>query len=72
VRTLQGVAPKGKLAVHLVGQGDTLYRLAAKYYGDSTRWKLIQDANPGLPNGGVKGLRLGTELVIPAVPEQGR
>jgi len=66
------LAPNGKLAVHRVGQGDTLYRLAAKYYGDSTRWQLIQDANPGLPNGGVKGLQLGTELVIPAVPEQGR
>jgi len=69
----QGDVPsKGKAMVHRVGPGDTLYRLAAKYYGDSTRWKLIQDANPGLPDGGVKGLKLGTELVIPAAPEQGR
>jgi nucleoid-associated protein YgaU len=63
------VAP---LAVHRVAQGDTLYRLAAKYYGDSARWKLIQDANPGLPGGGVKELRLDSELIIPALPKTAR
>lgn len=60
------------LAVHRVGQGDTLYKLAHKYYGDSSHWKLIQDANPTVVGGGVSAMRLDSELVIPALPGAGR
>jgi len=60
------------LAVHRIGQGDTLYKLAQKYYGDASRWKLIQDANPTVVGGGVSGMRLDSELIIPALPGPGR
>ncbi len=61
-------APGGPLAVHRVGQGDSLYKLAGKYYGDSKRWKVILDANPSL-QGGLRDMRVGTELIIPALPQ---
>jgi nucleoid-associated protein YgaU len=60
------------LAVHRVGQGDTLYKLARKYYGDASHWKLIQDANPTLVGNGVSALRLDSELIIPALSAAGR
>jgi nucleoid-associated protein YgaU len=59
------------LAVHRIGQGDTFYKLAQKYYGDASRWKLIQDANPTVA-GGVSAMRLDSELIIPALPGPGR
>lgn len=65
-------APGEPLAVHRVGPGDTLYKLARKYYGDSSHWKLIQDANPTVVGGGVSAMRLGSELIIPALPGAGR
>jgi nucleoid-associated protein YgaU len=55
------------LATHRVAQGDSLYQLARKYYGDGSRWTLIRDANPSLEGNGVQGLRLDSELVIPAL-----
>jgi nucleoid-associated protein YgaU len=65
-------APSGEpLAVHRVAQGDTLYKLARKYYGDSSHWKLIQDANPTMVGGGVSAMRLDSELIIPALPGTG-
>ena len=64
-------APGEPLAVHRVGQGDTLYKLARKYYGDSSHWKLIQDANPTVVGNGVSSMRLDSELTIPALPGAG-
>jgi nucleoid-associated protein YgaU len=66
------VASGEPLAVHRIGQGDTLYKLAQKYYGDASRWKLIQDANPTAAGGGVSTMRLDSELIIPALPGPGR
>jgi nucleoid-associated protein YgaU len=31
--------------VHRVQPGETLDRISARYYGDSTRWRLLADAN---------------------------
>ncbi len=56
------------LARHRVEQGDSLYKLARQYYGDGSKWTLIRDANPSELGGGVQGMRLGSELVIPALP----
>lgn len=49
---------------HIVQQGDTLYKLAVKYYNDGTKWNKIFDANKkGLKN--QKDLTIGQELEIP-------
>ena len=49
---------------HVVQPGETLYGIAEKYYGDSTHWKRIRDANRTSidPNWRV---RAGQILVIP-------
>ncbi|MEK7291765.1 MAG: hypothetical protein A2099_00210 [Planctomycetes bacterium GWF2_39_10] len=49
---------------HVVQQGDTLYKLAVKYYNDGTKWNKIFDANKKtLKN--QKDLSIGQELEIP-------
>ena len=49
---------------HTVSQGDSLWSLAAKEYGDAGQWRLIAEAN-GLSN--PRMLRNGEILVIPAL-----
>ncbi len=49
---------------HVVASGDTLYKIAKRYYGDSTKWERIQSANAGKIKNG-KDLTLGTTLTIP-------
>lgn len=56
-------APKGP-RVHVVGKGDTLGRLSGKYYGKSSAWQKILDANPQLGKDGAK-LSVGMKLTIP-------
>jgi nucleoid-associated protein YgaU len=54
--------PSGRM--HLVGKGDTLYRLSRQYYGTASRWRDIYSANSDVlsdPN----QLRVGQELIIP-------
>lgn len=55
--------------VHQVTGGETIDRIAARHYGDSTRWRLIADAN-----GVIDPLRLrpGIALVIPEPEAVGR
>lgn len=49
---------------HAVQKGDTLYRLAEKYYGSGSQWKRLADANKDRV--GTNGLlREGTRLRIP-------
>ncbi len=49
---------------HVVQRGDTLYKLAEKYYGDGSLWKEIHEANKkSIPN--PDRLELGQRLVIP-------
>ena len=37
--------PGAELRTYVVQPGDTLFRVAEKFYGDSTQWKKIRDAN---------------------------
>jgi LysM repeat protein len=53
---------------HLVGPGDSLDRLAAKYYGDSTQWRVIADANAIADP---LGVRAGTIIKVPQRPTDG-
>ncbi|MFH1469951.1 MAG: LysM peptidoglycan-binding domain-containing protein [Pseudomonadota bacterium] len=57
------VAGKGPWK-HKVQDGDSLYALAQRYYGDGERWPEIKKANKGKVRGDA-GLSLGSELTIP-------
>jgi nucleoid-associated protein YgaU len=51
-------------ATHLVQAGDTLEKLALRYYGSGELWRPIYEANLALLGGG-QPLRVGTELRLP-------
>lgn len=63
----QVLSPGGGQAggrVHVVGKGDTLYKLARDYYNNESRWRDIWQANQqrvGNPN----QIPLGMKLIIP-------
>lgn len=50
---------------HTVINGDNLYAIAQRYYGNGDQWRLIRDANPRLvlDNGAIM---LGSRLLIPS------
>ena len=50
--------------VHEVASGDTLYKLAKRYYGDAERWEEIRDANKAVLTKGID-LTVGTKITIP-------
>lgn len=56
--------PSGEPRTYVVQPGDSLFRVAEKFYGDSTHWKKIRDANRTRmdPDGRI---RAGQILVIP-------
>lgn len=52
---------------YVVARGDSLYRIAQRYYGDWIRWRVIYEANQGI----IKNPSLvypGQVLVIPRIP----
>ena len=49
---------------HTVAKGDTLMKLAVKYYKDQNKWRTIQQANKG-----VSVLQVGQKLTIPPPPD---
>jgi nucleoid-associated protein YgaU len=50
--------------IHTVAEGETLTRIARRYYGNSERWADIYDANrASLPN--PAALKIGMKLRIP-------
>ncbi len=49
---------------HTIQQGDSLYKIALKYYNDGSKWNKILDANKSaLKN--KNALKVGQELIIP-------
>lgn len=52
---------------HVVEKGDTLWKLAQKYYGDANQWEFILKANPRIKDENV--LEKGAVLVMPALPK---
>lgn len=50
---------------HTVGQGDDLWSLAQRYYGDGARWRTIVSANPALQADPMSRLVPGTVLSVP-------
>lgn len=66
--TVQPTSRPGALPLtHTVAQGDSLYRLAVKYYNDGLKWTLIYDANRQVIGPDSNKLKLGADLVIPPV-----
>ncbi|MCA8961380.1 MAG: LysM peptidoglycan-binding domain-containing protein [Planctomycetes bacterium] len=59
------VSDSGLPATHTVTAEDTLWDLAAHYYGKPLLYKKILEANPSLGDGAV--LKLGSKLTIPAL-----
>jgi nucleoid-associated protein YgaU len=53
-----------RIRTYRVKRGDTLMRIAGEVYGDSTKWKKIQDANRRALSG-TAGVKVGQVLVIP-------
>ena len=47
-------------------EGDTLALIAAAFYGDAGRWRLLLDANPGLDP---SDLQPGMSIIIPPLPD---
>ena len=60
----KGAKPGGEQRTYVVQPGDTLFRVAEKFYGDSTHWKKIRDANRARidPDGRI---RAGQIIVVP-------
>jgi nucleoid-associated protein YgaU len=56
-------------SVHTLMTGETLDRIAARYYRDPTRWRLIADAN-GIVD--PLALPVGSPIFIPDLPVRGR
>ena len=53
---------------HTVVSGDTLGSIALNYYGKSSKWREIRDANPDVLGGSIK-LSLGMNLNIPTIAD---
>jgi LysM repeat protein len=51
--------------VHTVRPGETLWSLAARYFGDGYQWRELASLN-GIPEGGERGLLVGQVLRVPA------
>lgn len=66
---LQPPAPAAGAKTHTVEQGDTLYSIALKEYGDGSLWRVISEANRDrVPD--PEHLSVGTVLVIPPAPQK--
>lgn len=50
---------------HTVRPGETLWSLAARYYGDGHKWRDLASSN-GLAEGGERGIAVGQVLRVPA------
>ena len=56
----------GKDVEHTIVKGDSPWALAARYYGNGSRWTLIRDANPGID---MDNLSVGKVLKIPSAEQ---
>lgn len=61
-----------EMVTHVVQRNDSLWKIAASFYGDGSRWTLIRDANRAAVGEDGERLKPGMELVIPAAPRGAR
>ncbi len=59
-------------AEHKVAAGETLSALALKYYGKSAKdyWMLIYEASKAVIGDNPNGIKVGTVLKVPELPEE--
>jgi len=62
--TLRTPAPSGAETTHTVEEGETLWAIAERYYGDGAQYKRIEEANKGRLGKG-DSLYVGAKIVIP-------
>jgi nucleoid-associated protein YgaU len=55
----------GPEQTYTVEAGDTLAKIAQKYYGDETLWRMLYDANRGLIGDNPDNIKVGTQIKIP-------
>ena len=55
---------KPNVRKHTIQEGDSLYKLALKYYNDGTKWTVIRDANAEILKN-KNNLKIGQTLIIP-------
>jgi len=60
-----GATSPGGGKTHIVGKGETLGDISKQYFGTTTKWKAIIEANPGVRP---ENLKVGQSLVIPDIP----
>jgi len=53
----------GQQRNYTIQEGDTLYSLAERFYGNGQKWQLIDDANPEISP---RKLPVGKQIVVPA------
>jgi 5'-nucleotidase / UDP-sugar diphosphatase len=56
--------PPGGARRHVVAPGDTLYKIAQRYYGNGAKWTTILEANRDVLQN-QNAVRVGMELKIP-------
>jgi nucleoid-associated protein YgaU len=61
-------APAGGGKTHIVSKGETLGDISKEYFGTTTKWKQIIEANPGVRP---ENLKVGQSLIIPDLPVTG-
>jgi LysM repeat protein len=61
-RTARTVAPTAGQRTHVVKSGELLSTIARDYYGRSSDWQRIVDANPGL---NPRNIKVGQQIIIP-------
>lgn len=64
-------AVESKPILYKVKEGDSLGKIAKKYYGRASKWTLIYEANMDKIKD-PKRIKPGTELIIPALEEESR
>jgi nucleoid-associated protein YgaU len=53
---------------YTVAEGDTMARIAQRFYDDPTQWRRIYDANREAIGDNPDAIKIGTKLTIPPKP----